>query len=71
MGVWIETSSEQDALLKGMSHPSWVCGLKLITIMVIANLMMSHPSWVCGLKRKNAKGSEMEQNSHTLRGCVD
>ncbi len=30
----------------------------------------SHPAWVCGLKlAKN--GVRVENNSHTLRGCVD
>ena len=32
------------------SHPSWVCGLKLIMRTQTRQLHMSHPSWVCGLK---------------------
>ena len=33
-----------------MSHPSWVCGLKLECGALIAYNCQSHPSWVCGLK---------------------
>ena len=33
-----------------MSHPSWVCGLKLVTDNIICSSVRSHPSWVCGLK---------------------
>ena len=32
------------------SHPSWVCGLKLISSSWLLKSFMSHPSWVCGLK---------------------
>ena len=39
VGVWIETPPVEEPLLNLGSHPSWVCGLKLISIMVIANLM--------------------------------
>ena len=35
-----------------MSHPSWVCGLKLIIINLKISELLSHPSWVCGLKLK-------------------
>ena len=33
-----------------MSHPSWVCGLKLYEDMYLSRGKASHPSWVCGLK---------------------
>ena len=29
MGVWIETAGSQAKLTFAMSHPVWVCGLKL------------------------------------------
>ena len=29
MGVWIETNKAQKASYEAMSHPVWVCGLKL------------------------------------------
>ena len=32
------------------SHPSWVCGLKLIITPAALTRTTSHPSWVCGLK---------------------
>ena len=37
-------------LLNMQSHPSWVCGLKLINYHYMKSIEMSHPSWVCGLK---------------------
>ena len=33
-----------------MSHPVWVCGLKLIIGTAEAVPVWSHPVWVCGLK---------------------
>ena len=33
-----------------MSHPSWVCGLKLYGWRYEICCCLSHPSWVCGLK---------------------
>ena len=38
-------------LLNMQSHPSWVCGLKLVLMASLLVAGMSHPSWVCGLKR--------------------
>ena len=35
-----------------MSHPSWVCGLKLIKKPITLSNLVSHPSWVCGLKQR-------------------
>ena len=29
MGVWIETRQEMESMILIMSHPVWVCGLKL------------------------------------------
>ena len=33
------------------SHPSWVCGLKLLRLTICVQQVSSHPSWVCGLKQ--------------------
>ena len=33
-----------------LSHPSWVCGLKLGICNSLEEVVTSHPSWVCGLK---------------------
>ena len=53
-----------------MSHPSWVCGLKLDRSQPPVSSCPSHPSWVCGLKQLS--GYEHDPYCcHTLRGCVD
>ena len=53
-----------------MSHPSWVCGLKLIVRVSAEGNDKSHPSWVCGLKLV-WRFRRVGRISHTLRGCVD
>ena len=50
VGVWIETAQRARLEAAGMSHPSWVCGLKLEMCGLFIISIMSHPSWVCGLK---------------------
>ena len=70
MGVWIETTMRTEARGLQMSHPVWVCGLKLAIVLVGIIRDMSHPVWVCGLKR----GRPPEPSTcrrHTLYGCVD
>ena len=53
-----------------MSHPAWVCGLKLGDTNYRNIGVGSHPAWVCGLKLPSyiAHAAHL---SHTLRGCVD
>ena len=70
VGVWIETFFTEDESVNDMSHPSWVCGLKLLSFSVMRSLPRSHPSWVCGLKLSLLTKLNKLQ-SHTLRGCVD
>ena len=53
-----------------MSHPSWVCGLKLFNRRLHMLQLLSHPSWVCGLKHWYAI-TFAKPICHTLRGCVD
>ena len=36
VGVWIETEQEQIAYQAGQSHPAWVCGLKLLVVVIAA-----------------------------------
>ena len=36
-----------------MSHPVWVCGLKLYNSLIFSTRRLSHPVWVCGLKHRN------------------
>ena len=50
VGVWIETDGRLRLALYFRSHPSWVCGLKLVWIYQSVSIYKSHPSWVCGLK---------------------
>ena len=52
MGVWIETWLVVILMMNGwMSHPVWVCGLKLCSLLRLRQVMRSHPVWVCGLKQ--------------------
>ena len=50
MGVWIETEMAEFTEFVSSSHPSWVCGLKLMGAAFSLGNDLSHPSWVCGLK---------------------
>ena len=51
VGVWIETFGNHNTnKINSMSHPSWVCGLKLQSGGRTQSRDLSHPSWVCGLK---------------------
>ena len=50
MGVWIETKVTFELKNLAESHPVWVCGLKLVKMLVIFSVITSHPVWVCGLK---------------------
>ena len=52
------------------SHPAWVCGLKLLDSEAQQVLNKSHPAWVCGLK-PFLNYVDVQNYSHTLRGCVD
>ena len=47
-------------LLNMQSHPSWVCGLKLISIHSELVGHLSHPSWVCGLKHNQTISNYFE-----------
>ena len=51
VGVWIETIFTAGVVQLNMSHPSWVCGLKLQSYALLLPSLSSHPSWVCGLKQ--------------------
>ena len=70
VGVWIETEKELETVRKELSHPAWVCGLKLVDVNLTMIIHLSHPAWVCGLKLARSKGLK-SLISHTLRGCVD
>ena len=51
VGVWIETCLWMLSVRLFMSHPTWVCGLKLLKKRINLLNLLSHPTWVCGLKR--------------------
>ena len=70
VGVWIETYLPADVRLSPMSHPAWVCGLKLLQYWLLYIHEKSHPAWVCGLKLF-AVHRTPQRIGHTLRGCVD
>ena len=69
MGVWIETSSQQTKVKKSVSHPVWVCGLKLRLILCVCLLHWSHPVWVCGLKLPQKLISAQSSLSHPVWVC--
>ena len=50
VGVWIETVMEKIKTGDNLSHPAWVCGLKLPLRITEEIEIKSHPAWVCGLK---------------------
>ena len=43
-----------------MSHPTWVCGLKLPVTWYGRHAVVSHPTWVCGLKLPKAIAARSE-----------
>ena len=51
VGVWIETFRRSMLRIVLLSHPTWVCGLKLKNVEYGKEKAMSHPTWVCGLKQ--------------------
>ena len=70
MGVWIETAIFATSGVTALSHPAWVCGLKLFPVVFSEMTETSHPAWVCGLKLYSFL-KLMLLIGHTLRGCVD
>ena len=69
VGVWIETSSITWASVISMSHPAWVCGLKLHILQSQMPNSQSHPAWVCGLKRKTSRSPILLYGSHPAWVC--
>ena len=52
-----------------MSHPSWVCGLKLVKYNYQYKGVTSHPSWVCGLKLIRTTERNPKKASHPSWVC--
>ena len=70
VGVWIETLYDAFIAGEAVSHPAWVCGLKLNIRYSGSQRTQSHPAWVCGLKLGSLRRIHYGR-CHTLRGCVD
>ena len=56
-------------LLDIESHPTWVCGLKLLKEVGRLFLERSHPTWVCGLKHSGTGFSTTASESHPTWVC--
>ena len=69
VGVWIETYKIKMHILPTVSHPSWVCGLKLTSCLHKIATDRSHPSWVCGLKRYMRLMVYSQEKSHPSWVC--
>ena len=69
MGVWIETSVNETSPSIILSHPAWVCGLKLGKNLFLTNDKRSHPAWVCGLKQGVNMECDGEPGSHPAWVC--
>ena len=52
-----------------MSHPAWVCGLKLFLIVNTVHFFWSHPAWVCGLKPEGTPYIDAYPESHPAWVC--
>ena len=69
MGVWIETHVSCIRNESHMSHPTWVCGLKLQWVLSLLWTLLSHPTWVCGLKQISKTSHNDTKLSHPTWVC--
>ena len=70
VGVWIETFVISWPEVKEPSHPSWVCGLKLLNQTIIS-FWFSHTLRGCVDWNTISIEPRFTTRRHTLRGCVD
>ena len=56
-------------LLDIESHPTWVCGLKLVSCLICLAMVLSHPTWVCGLKHPHVIVFKTIVKSHPTWVC--
>ena len=70
VGVWIETEPNWVFAVVMTSHPSWVCGLKLLLLQVVL-LAIRHTLRGCVDWNTGLVNMSREKVCHTLRGCVD
>ncbi len=61
VGAWIETVLALLTCYYSLSHPMWVRGLKLVTLIEPTPRSASHPMWVRGLKHllKSSSGANL------------
>ena len=52
-----------------LSHPAWVCGLKLQYVLWALHRILSHPAWVCGLKPDIFTYNDTAFESHPAWVC--
>ena len=52
-----------------LSHPAWVCGLKLRSRSLAWIGTRSHPAWVCGLKQNTYNRQKPWRQSHPAWVC--
>ena len=70
VGVWIETQYDVAAKAFTKSHPSWVCGLKLIK-KILCPVMAVTPFVGVWIETLYLQELSYQGFRHTLRGCVD
>ena len=70
VGVWIETLSLHHEKGNSKSHPSWVCGLKLLRWCLLIT-PLCHTLRGCVDWNLQPSLCFYSNISHTLRGCVD
>ena len=66
VGAWIETISPNGRKIDELSHPVWVRGLKLSSIVESSPRLESHPVWVRGLKQKTMSKDFRLTSSHPV-----
>ena len=72
VGVWIETCLHPgDFSAYILSHPSWVCGLKLISLECLTSFHKVTPFVGVWIETRTSVFIGGDDKSHTLRGCVD
>ena len=64
VGAWIETDPNKGIKTQYKSHPTWVRGLKLLSICYEISNLRSHPTWVRGLKPNGVRKSCFSSRSH-------
>ena len=70
VGVWIETGVIYNSLIILLSHPTWVCGLKLLKPLY-GKFPLRHTLRGCVDWNRSELFCCLWPVSHTLRGCVD